>query len=43
LVKGYKAQGRDVKVHVNKRWKIFEPRTVGQKIVLEDEEEKRKE
>jgi hypothetical protein len=37
LVKGFKDQGRDVNVHINKRWKIFKRRTVGQKVVLEEE------
>jgi hypothetical protein len=37
LVKGFKDQGRDVNVRINKRWKIFRRRTVGQKVVLEEE------
>jgi hypothetical protein len=36
LVKGFKEQGRDVNVYINKRRKIFERRTVGTKVVLEE-------
>ena len=36
LVKGFKARGREVNVHINKRWKVFERRTMRQKVVLEE-------
>ncbi|CAE6997397.1 hypothetical protein CFE70_000477 [Pyrenophora teres f. teres 0-1] len=39
LVRGFRARGREVNVHVHKRWGIFHHRKVGKKVVLQEEKE----
>jgi hypothetical protein len=43
LVKGFREkQGREVDVYINKRWKIFEKRSLGEKLVVQGEAQETK-